>query len=356
MSMLMFLMIMATVILFVPAVTAQEAGVSAWLVPLIGPTLAGYLAVWTACKLEKRFQGLTLIQYSEIILGKLVGKLLACLYILFLFVLVVLVIREFTSFFSVTIMPKTPILLLNLVLILVGGYAALGGIEVIGRMAQFVLPIVVLSFLLVIILSIPDMDFGYLQPLLEGGVMPIVKSSVVPSSWYGEIGVLVLLLPMLNKTDKVKRKGFITLVAAAVFLTMDTLVTQTVFGAEQTASLMFPFFHLAKYIERGNFVQNIESLIAIMWITGIVIKVSLFTYLISLSISQALGLKSNKLVVGVLMPVQLIAGTYPAISDLKLSQILARYWPPFGLLFETIVPLFLLLIAFLRKKRLGGSR
>lgn len=356
MSMLMFLMIMATVILFVPAITAQEAGVSAWMVPLIGPTLVGYLAVWTAYKLGKRFPGLTLVQYGEILLGKPVGKLLACFYILFLFVLNVLVIREFASFFSITILPQTPILVLNLVLVLVGGFSALQGIEVIGRMAQFVLPFLVLSFLLLIILVIPDIDLGFLQPLLEGGVMPIVKSSVVPASWYGEIGVLVFLLPMVNKTQEVKRKGFITLLAVAIFLTLDTFATQTVFGPEQTASEMFPFFHLAKYIERGNFIQRIESLIAFMWVTGIVIKVALFTYLISLGISQILGLKTYKSVIYALIPIQLIVGTYPSISALNLSQILVRFWTPVGLCFEIIVPLLLLLVALIRKKRLGGSR
>ncbi|MDP4160681.1 MAG: endospore germination permease [Bacillota bacterium] len=354
-SMLMFLMIMATVILFVPSITAQEAGVSAWMVPLIVPTLAGYLTVWMACKLEERFSGLTLVQYGELILGKLLGKPLGCLYILFLFILDVLVIREFAGFFSVTMLPNTPILVLNLTVVLVGGYAALQGIEVIGRMTQFVLPLFVLSFLLLISLVLPDADFGFLQPLLGDGVMPIVKSTVVPASWYGEIGVLVLLLPMVNKTQGVKRKGFITLLAVACFLTLDIFVTQIVFGAEQTASFMFPFFELAEYVEIGDIIQRIESLISIMWITGIVVKAALFTYLISLGVSQVLGLKTYRLVVYALMPLQLILGTYPAISALNLSRILAQYWPLFGLFFEVVVPLFLLMVAFLRNMRLGGS-
>lgn len=353
--MLMFLMIMATVILFVPAITAQEAGVSAWMVPLLVPTFAGYLAVWAACKLGERFPGLTLVQYVELLLGKLAGKLLGCLYILFLFILNVLVIREFTAFFSITMMPKTPILVLNLTVVLVGGYAALQGIEVIGRMTQFVLPIFILSFLLLISLVIPDIDLGFLQPLFGEGLMPIVKSSVVPASWYGEIGILVLLLPMVNKPEEVKRKGLISLLAVAGFLTVDTLVTQAVFGPEQTASLMFPFYDVAQFIEIGNFVQRMEILIATLWITGIMVKVALFTYLISLVVSQVCGLKKYRPVVYGLVPLQLMAGTYPAITALNLSQILSKYWPSFALFFEVVVPLCLLIFAFLRKKRLGGS-
>ncbi len=353
--MLMFIVIMSTVILFVPAIIAQEAGVSAWMVPLIVPTLAGYLAVWTACKLGERFPGLTLIQYGELLLGKLAGKMLGCLYILFLFILNVLVIREFAAFFSITMLPTTPILVLNLTVVLVGGYAALQGIEVIGRMTQFILPLFVLSLLLLISLALPDVNIGFLQPLLGDGVMPIFKSSVVTASRYGEIGVLVLLLPMVNRTQEVKRKGFIALLAVASFLTLNTFVTQTVFGAEQTASILFPFFDLAKYVERGDFIQRVETMISIMWITGIVVKTALFTYLISLGIMQILGLKTYRLVVYTLMPLQLIVGTYPVISALKLSQILAQYWPPFGLFFEIIVPLSLLMVAFLRNKRLGGS-
>jgi spore germination protein KB len=55
-------------------------------------------------------------------------------------------------------------------------------------MAQFVLPLFVSTLVVLMGLAAPSMDLGKLQPFLEGGILPIIWGSVVPASWYGEIG------------------------------------------------------------------------------------------------------------------------------------------------------------------------
>lgn len=78
---LLFLTTVSTVNLFIPASLAQQAGESAWLVPLIIPPLVAYIVLLLAFKLHQRFPRLTLPQYSLIILGKYLGKFVGLLYI-----------------------------------------------------------------------------------------------------------------------------------------------------------------------------------------------------------------------------------------------------------------------------------
>lgn len=353
MGMLLFLTIMATVILFVPGITAQKAKQSAWLVPLVS-SLAGFFTLWLTWKLGQRFPQKTLPQYSTIILGKFLGKALSGAYVFFLLILNLLVVREFTDFLNDTLMPNTPNLVFMLAVMLVGGYGAYKGIEVIARMTQFVMPLFIFSLLALIGLALQCFNWGNLLPFLEGGMKPIVLASISPASWYGETVILVLLLPLVNKPLEVKSKGVFAILGVAVLLSLETLVTTAALGAELPGNLLFPFWYLARFIDIGNLGFRIETLIVILWITGIVTKVALIHYLICLTTAQTLGLKSYK---GVVIPAGLIlvlAAKYIVMNTLELSEFLGQVWPPFALVFELLFPLILLLTAKLRRKHGRG--
>ena len=353
--MLLFILIMATVILFVPGITAAKAKQSAWLVPLFLPVLVGFTTIWTVWKLGQRFPQHTLVQYSVVLLGKAAGKLVAGAYILFFLVLNVLVIREFSQFLTLTMVPKTPPYILNIAVVLVGGYAAAKGIEVVARMTQFVFPLFVVGTLFIFVLAIPSMEPGKLLPLLEGGVLPIIRSSVTPASWYGEVIVLVMLLPAVNKPQEAKNRGYLAILAVAGFLSLDILITLGIFGPELTSYLQVPFWTLSKYIEFGNYLQRVESVVVVLWITGMTIKIALFSYVLALATAQVLGSTAYQPVLYPLALVQIIAASYPLINMAALAVILDQYWPPFALLFELVLPLFLLLVAQIRRKRGEGS-
>ena len=340
---------MATAILFEPGITASESKQSAWIVPIFSSVIV-LITLCSTWKLGLLFPQQTLPQYNEIILGKTLGKLLSSGYVLFFFIVNVLVVREFSTFFAETFMPNTPLIVLNLAIVLVGGYAAFKGIEVIARIAQFVLPIFIFSLVIIFVLAAPGMNWDNLLPLFEGGIRPIVKSSVVTASWYGEIAVLVMLMPMVNKPKEVMHRGVWMLIAVAGFLSAGTLVTLTIFGPNQTGDLLFPYWYLARYVEFPKFFQRVEF-VALLWITGIVVKTALFYYLTCLTTAQVLGLKSYKALIFPAGAVQVMVATFLISNSLQLNEILDKWWPPFGLFFELLLPIVLLLLAIIKEKQ-----
>lgn len=354
-SMLMFMMITATAILFVPSLTAQQSKQSAWIVPLVIPPIVGFIVVWLACQLGKRFPELTIVQYNELILGKWFGKLVSSGYICYLLILNSLVIRELIQFLTIALLPATPALVLIIVVVLLSLFLALKGIEVIARMVQFVLPLFVVTFIVITILALADIDLGNLFPLLEGGVMPIVKSSVVPASWYGEIGVLTLLLPVINKPQEAMSKSFKTLIFVAIFLSIDVFITLAVFGPDLTGVYLFPFWALAGFVQISRYIERVESFIVLLWLTGIILKITLCFYLSGLATAQLFKLQKPQRAVYFLALPHCLLAIFPVLGSIELNELLKQYWPPFGLMFELVIPLFLLLIAMLRKKRLRGG-
>lgn len=74
--------IIATGLLSIPSIAGKFARHDMWMTPIIGSVI-GFLTVYIAWKLHQLFPKLTPIQYSEKILGKLVGKLVSGIFVLF---------------------------------------------------------------------------------------------------------------------------------------------------------------------------------------------------------------------------------------------------------------------------------
>jgi spore germination protein KB len=351
---LLFLFIASTAVLIVPAITTSVTKQSAWLVPFTLPVIFGYMVLWTVCRLGNRFPGLSIVQYSEIILGKFFGKTLGVLIILFWLLINVLVIEEYTGFLSITTLPLTPPVVLSTVMVLLSLYGARQGLEVIARSAQFVLPLFVLVFIAGLILTIPRIDdLGRLLPIFEEGVGPVIRGSVVPSAWYGEIFVLVMLIPMVNKQAEIRRKGVIALVAVAIFLTIDIAFVIATFGPEMTAKFMFPLWSMFKYAGYMDFIERLEALGVIVWLTGTMIKTSMLDYLIAQTTAQVIGLKDYRSVLYILAFIEIPASVIFFRTSNSLKVFLTNYWPPIAIVFELVIPIMLLIIAVIRKKRTG---
>ncbi|KLU58625.1 spore germination protein YndE [Peptococcaceae bacterium CEB3] len=348
-STVLFILVMATGVLFVPGITARMALQSAWLVPLGLPLLTGLLSLWAIYKLGRRFPAQTVIEYSPLILGKIVGKGVGLLYILFFLITNILVIREFSVFLTFTLLPETPGFVLNIAVVLLAAYIVSQGVEVIARMAQFILPLFVASLSLLLLLSIPEMAPRRLLPFLEGGFQPVVKASLVPSAWYGEIVVLLLILPHLNKPRELPRKGVLALVWITVFLTLDILATLLVFGPYLSGQLTFPFWTLARFVQFHKSFSRLETLVVILWEAGMILKVALLYYAACVGSLQWLRKVSFGWVLGILGGVQILGACKFVGGQIQLAAILEHVFPFFALPFEIGLPLLLLGVARLSK-------
>ncbi|AFV03360.1 putative membrane protein [Dehalobacter sp. UNSWDHB] len=340
---------MISALLLVPGLTAEKAKQSAWIAVGLA-SLPGFFCLWIVWKLGKRFPNNTLPEYAEIILGKALGKVVGGAYILFFLLVNILSVCEFSKFLTVCFMPQTPAMVFNVILVLIGAYAASRGIEVIARAAQFVFPLFVISLLILFVSVLPVVKLGRLLPFLEGGIEPVIWGSVPSIIVYGEVIILAVLLSMVNKPEEVKRKGAFALLAAAIFLSAGMMFTLMIFGPNLSGELLFPFWFLSKSIEFSSYLQRVEGIIALLWMVGIIIKIAVLYYLVCFATAKTLGLKSYNPVVYPMALVYIPAATFLFRNTAEFRHFLELYWPYLGFIFELVLPLILLLVAVIRKK------
>ncbi|HZW84176.1 MAG TPA: GerAB/ArcD/ProY family transporter, partial [Candidatus Deferrimicrobium sp.] len=168
---------------------------------------------------------------------------------------------------------------------------------------------------------------------------------------YGEILILVMLFPMVNKQGEIKRKGVIALAAVATFLTIDIAFVIATFGPDMTAKFMFPLWSMFKYASYRDFIERLEALGVIVWLTGTMIKTTVLDYLIAQTTAQVIGLKDYRSVLYILAFIEIPASMIFFRTTHSLTVFLTKYWPPIAIFFELVIPIMLLIIAVIRKKR-----
>lgn len=83
MAFMLYPAIVATAILGVPSITAKYAKTDLWLSPIFA-ALIGYLTVYIAYKLHQLYPKQTVIQFTEKIIGRILGKIFGFLLLLFI--------------------------------------------------------------------------------------------------------------------------------------------------------------------------------------------------------------------------------------------------------------------------------
>ncbi|GHI00307.1 GerAB/ArcD/ProY family transporter [Neobacillus kokaensis] len=347
-ALIMYATVVATAILYIPYVTAQDAKRDLWLSPIWG-SLSGFLIIIIIVKLSRLFPGKTLIEYCELILGRTFGKMIAFIYLFFLLHDTAIAFREYGEFIESAFLHKTPIIIVTGSIALSCAIAVHGGIETIGRCAMIFMPIVIALYVLIYVLLIPDLNVKNILPIMQNGVMPSIKGSLAPHAWLSQFSLLSLLLPFLTNQQKVMKWGMVSLITSVFTMVFINLGNLFLFGSIIT-NLHFPVFEAARFISIGSFFEHIESIVIAVWVLGGFVQLSSFFYMLALGTSQWLTLPSYKpfvLPIGFLI---ILFSVWSIPSFEEMIQGMGTTVPIYFLTIQLLIPILLLSVALVKKK------
>lgn len=348
MGVLLFPTVIASAILSIPSSTAIFALNDLWISPIIASSV-GFLAILIAYRLHNLYPKQTIIEYSEQILGKVFGKMLGWIFLLNLFFTNGLSIRQYTELSIGAFLSQTPMSVVTAGLVLVCSFAVRGGLEVVARAALLLLPIYLVSLILIIILLSPEFEVHNILPVMENGFWPVIKGAAVPESMFTLFILVAYLLPYLSDEKKGRKWTVISVVFVAVTLMITNLAVLFVFGAT-TSNYVYPVLSAAKYISIADFLEHLESIVIAVWVAGTFIKISVQYYVTVLATAQLLKLSDYRYIV---LPVGLlnILWAFWGIENFsEMTNFLGTILPIYTFWINIVLPLFLLLIAVVRKR------
>lgn len=346
---LMLTILIATPILFIPAMIVTQAHQDG-LISMVGAYLFCASISWAVISVGLRFPDQTIFHYISDILGPWLGKAASLLLFMFFAGTGVVVTREFGDFLVTSFLPETPLSVFIASIIAISAYAVSQGLEVIARANEALLPWLILAIGAILVLSIPDIQLARLTPLFQASAMQVIKGGLPAAALFGEtVAVLGVLVPQVSDKARLKRSVMAGITAATLLMLATLVAVLGVFGPYETARFFCPAFGLAKYVSVPNTLERIESLIVIVWIGGAFIKISLF-YLCSVyAAAQICGL-STKILIPALGALFIITPMVLFRDSLHLCKFLQEQLS-FTLIPLELTILILVLVAFLKRRR-----
>jgi len=207
----------------------------------------------------------------------------------------------------------------------------------------------VLAGMLVLVLVAKDIDFSNFRPAFENGIMPALKGSYFDSPWRGEVFLLLMLFPYLNQKHEAFKTALWLQGLVSVFGGVTMLVIIGVFGDLVTAHLIFPYDTLTRYISVGGFLERMDILVVVVWLSGSLVKLALLYHSTGIATASTLGLKSYRatlvpIAIATVILSQMMHGTYFQLIDFMFKP-----WPIYAFIMELAIPSIILLVAVLRK-------
>lgn len=340
--------------LIMPVEVAKQ---DAWLAILAGGFLAvGPMLLWLALGL--RFPGQSPVRYVRSVLGNFLGLPLLLLYLWFFLHVGAGVTRNIGEMYVIAIMPETPIVVFVGTMSFLASLTVRGGVEVIARLAELLLPWLIISIvgLAVLSLATPGLThWEYLEPVFGSGWRNILRGILLSFAFpFAEEIPFFFFLPLLLEARKVKRYALGSLGFVALLLALVQARNIVILGPNEIVRLNFPTLAAVQLINLGEFLQRLDALAVFNWTFGTFFKIVVLHYAVCLGSAELLGLQDYRPLV---FPVGIIMTSLAMVIYENFAQMKEFYstiYPFYALPFFLLGPALVLTVAVLRKQSAKG--
>lgn len=337
-------------VLVIPALIVSIAKQDAWITALITPIL-GIPVIWIYCFLGSEFPNMTLVGIIKKVFGKWIGFIFSAAYVGLFLEMAAHIPWYVSNFLTMQVMPETPRYVINFLFMAAVILAGLYGIEAIARASEIFMYFVLISFLISMLLILPKVSIENIQPVLENGIIQIVKGSIFIAAFTTFPMIALLMIYPMNaknimKAKKSILKGYLQS-GAIVFIII--FVSISVLGSAVIEKSRYPTYFLMKEIDVGVIFTRLEFVIAVVWnITELSIGI-LFFYSGVTGLSELFGLKDyKKIVIPMGIITFLMSGVIYPDSTYE-SNWIVYAWMPYILTYGLIIPLILISVFLIKK-------
>ena len=242
-------------------------------------------------RVMKAFEGQSLVQIMCRVFGGFLGKTIAFILLLWLFILLSMYIKYSGETLVTTVYVGTDIRFIIFLAVILTAVVLRFGLPVLSRMIAILFTVGALQFLIIAVLLFIEFDPRNVTPVSTADIGPIASSIVYALTIY----VYITFFFIFNDQIQLGKKAGGKFVFTAAFLTgvstIMVLAVLGVFGAGLINKLKFPFHSAVENISVLGGNTGIESLFISLWMMFEFILICSFTYMVVRLLRDIFGLK-----------------------------------------------------------------
>ncbi|WPC39467.1 endospore germination permease [Clostridium sp. JS66] len=332
-------------IIVLSAVIASISKQDSWIAVLFEPVI-GIPVLWIYWFLGSKYPNMTLIGVMREILGKWIGSIIAAGYV-FLCIMSSYCLPWYVgNFLTTETMPQTPLYIINLIFVLGVVIGVLYGLETIARVSELFIFASSALFIFAMLVVLPNAKLQNLQPVLENGIIPILKSLVFLTCYLTFPLITIMMIYPINVNDilEAKKSIFKGYMWSCFLFFIAMFMSILVLGSKITSVSQYPTYLIAKEINIGIVFTRMEFIIAGVWIaTEFMINI-IFFYSGITGLSELLGLKNYRELVIPLGLIVSIVSEFVFKDPIHQGNFNAFGWAPYGITYGLVIPILLLIV------------
>jgi spore germination protein (amino acid permease) len=337
-----------------PVIRTPPANHDSWVVTII---MFFYLVILNLplLFLANKFRGFNIIDTTEIILGKFFGKIVLFLFSLVTYFCYIACLLLALVFMNIFIFPDTPNYVLLLFTIVPIVYATFKDAGTIARLAIFIVPFIMFTIVFFFLLGYEKMDLIELRPFLtESSFIQLNVGAFINANRYTEILIFVIFSYFLKQNVKINKLYAVSLGMYGIAILLIVIPTITVLGNDYAQHCWNPYYIFTRQVEGYDFIQRVQSFNALAWFMGMLLKLSIYSFLTCYIFSGIVKAKSHKTFI---IPFAIIAFFVCLLPFMERSTTIEKLrsdsimpWIIFPITF--IIPLLTVIVYFFRRKKI----
>lgn len=259
---LMAIALLSPIIRQMPTAMVRSGGSGAWVSALLALPVVIAMGALSCDLLRERDLAAALEQSF----GKLMGKALTAIMTLWLLFYLGFVLRSSADRFVTAVYPE------HSPWVFVGVLAAMvllsrsGSLRQMGRLGQVAEPFLLLFFLLLPVLVLPQVDITLVKP--ERGELPGLVKGIFPVADTLCVGVFAGFLEAETEGQPRLRELLPPIIGFTALIALLCVSTVGLFGANLTGELYYPFFVLLRNVELPGFLERVEAALVAQWLSA----------------------------------------------------------------------------------------
>lgn len=350
MAIIVAFFIFGSVFITLPRGLSKAANHTGWL-SIIMAMLAFAAYAWLLSRIVNKMDSSDLVGYCHQLFGRVVGRVFTALFILLpMMMFSAFVVRIVTDLLVTIILPETPMELMIGMFLLLRYWLASGGIRMIGRYGELVMPLIVLVLGILLGMSFLTAEKTRILPLFDADFLQILEGGLIVLSTYMEAGIILFFGHQLRDKQKTFRTLMIINIWVGVMFMVVYWATLSNFGTSFTRRMAFPLVEVIRDIQLANFIEHLEAIFLAVLVFLNMSKGAMSYYASCVGWQSWFGLKDYRFVrIPTLIIIYYLAMLPQNLlqSVFRFEQFKSQIYPYFGGIFLVVLGV----LSYSRKKK-----
>jgi len=284
------------------------------LIAVLGGLMLSYLG--------NQYPEQTIYEYGDELVGKWIGGIVLFLIGGYFLELSALASREFGEVVVTSVLPRTPIPVTIMVILILVSIASRNDIAKFVRILTFYMPIVYFPALIIVILSLKSARISNIVPILAifHGVtfQNLALSTGIVTALFQNFMIAGIIIPFMYQPWRAWRSTSLGIVFAGALYLILIYSTLGVFGLEEMKNLLWPTLELAKTAALpAFFIERLDPVFLAVWVTAVFCAMFAAYYLSIHAFSHVFRFQDHRALTIMALPIALLLSRQPSnIVDL----------------------------------------